>query len=313
MLVAGRSRAPVWPARARLPSTAAANVAPQCDAGLASQVLRTGKAMKLRVYCSDADLDSPTVNHSSPDHGTLGTFVFNPGANALRGDLHARRRLHRAGHFNFNAYDGTTDDVDVRLQPDITSQPRAPCEPNGAVHTKVSDRRWIFNVFCADQDAQTRTSTTRSSPAGPGPRHLGTLVELAVHYTPNTSFSGADTSRSGPPTAGSRRLYSAAHPHCEHAALPRPRRPCQIRSGRGALPGHRLHAARRRLRSRPLRDRHAAGQGQRSPERHRASRASAAFFEADGGAEGADSYTSGSRAAAARAHSSRRRSPPARP
>ena len=48
-----------------------------------------------------------TVNHSSPDRGTLGTFVFNPGANAYEATFTPAAAYTGPDDFNFTASDGT--------------------------------------------------------------------------------------------------------------------------------------------------------------------------------------------------------------
>ncbi len=270
------------------PSTAAANVAPQCDAGLASQVLRTGKAMKLRVYCSDADLDSLTVNHSSPDHGTLGTFVFNPGANAYEATFTPAGAYTGPDDFNFTASDGTTTTSTYGFNLIITENHAPRCEPNGAVHTKVNQAVEL-NVFCADQDAQDQ-ELTYTTVAGQGPDHgsLGPVVDLAVQYTPNTNFSGADhftirASDGALADSYSQLIHIANTPLCTTPPA------VQIRSGTGRFlgidctrPDDDTGTARYEIGTPPAKGTVSPSGLTSNPER---------FYEADSGASGADSYT----------------------
>ena len=270
------------------PSTAAANVAPQCDAGLASQVLRTGKPMKLRVYCSDADLDSLTVNHSSPDHGTLGTFVFNPGANAYEATFTPAASYTGPDDFNFTASDGTATTSTYGFNLIITENHAPRCEPNGAVHTKVNQAVEL-NVFCADQDAQDQ-ELTYTTVAGQGPDHgsLGPVVDLAVQYTPNTNFSGADhftirASDGALADSYSQLIHIANTPLCTTPPA------VQIRSGTGRFlgidctrPDDDTGTARYEIGTPPTKGTVSPSGLTSNPER---------FYEADSGASGADSYT----------------------
>ena len=137
------------------PTTAAANVAPQCDAGLASQVLRTGKPLKLRVYCSDADLDTLTIAHSSPDHGTLGAFTFNPAAGAYEATFTPAASYTGPDDFNFTASDGTVTTPTYGFNLVITENHAPAANPPGPP-TRRSTR-----PSCSASSALTRMRRTR--------------------------------------------------------------------------------------------------------------------------------------------------------
>ena len=175
-----------------LPQSAAANVAPQCNAGLASQILRTGKPVTLRVFCSDDDGNPLTVSHTSTDHGTLGGFTWESSTNAYKATYTPAAGYTGPDDFNFTASDGTATSTAYGFNLIITENHAPHCEPTGAVHTKVNQAVEL-NVFCSDQDTQDQ-DLTYSTLAGQGPDHgsLGPVQGLTVQYTPSNGYSGAD-------------------------------------------------------------------------------------------------------------------------
>jgi hypothetical protein len=105
-------------ALAAAPTVAAANVAPQCQTGINSQVLRTGKPSTVQVFCSDPDGDALTLAAvGAPSQGTLGpvsggTVLYTPDAGQFGADS-----------FTYRASDGTANSAAATVNVTITRAP----------------------------------------------------------------------------------------------------------------------------------------------------------------------------------------------
>ena len=257
------SRCSRWPPRRPPPRTSR----PQCDAGLASQVLRTGKpteAPRLLLrrrsrHADDRPIRARITARSAPSRST-------------RPPTPTRRRSRPPpptpgpDDFNFTASDGTVTTPTYGFNLIITENHAPRCEPNGAVHTKV-DEAVQLNVFCADQDAQDQ-DLTYTTIAGQGPDHgsLGPVDRSDGRVHAEHQLQRRRPLHDPRLRRHARRYLHAGRPRRQHAAVRDPAGradPLRHRS----LPGRRLHAAGRRHRHRPLRDRHPADQGHGQPER----------------------------------------------
>jgi hypothetical protein len=274
-------------ASAWAPPNAAANVAPQCQTGLNSQILRTGKPLALRVHCSDPDLDPLTIGQSSPDHGTLSAFTH------VSGDTYEATYTPAASYtgpddFAVTASDGTATTPTYGFDLIITENHAPHCQPTGVVHTKVDEVAQI-GVFCSDADTQDQ-QLTYTIPTGQGPQHgtLGPVVDSLVEYTPANGFSGAD----GFTIRASDGMFADTYSQVVHVAdtpLCATPPPAQIRSGTGRYlsvactrPADDTGVARYEIGTQPA-------QGTLSPSGTSSNQQR--FYQADGGASGADSYT----------------------
>ena len=165
------------------------NATPSCS-GLRQQRDAAQRQADHRVgQLLDNDGDALTIHHTTPAHGTLGAFAYNPEAFSYQATyrraasyagpsllLHRRRRRRDLGQH--------------RLRPD---GPRsAQCQQNGTFHTKVDQPLSVF-VFCSDQDANDQ-DLTYTVVSGGGTAHgtLGTLQNSQIQYTPANGFTGTD-------------------------------------------------------------------------------------------------------------------------
>ena len=90
------------------PAPAAAQGPPSCDTTSNSQILRTGKPLTLSVSCFDADGDTVTVSHGSPDHGSLSAFVRNAQSGRFEATYTPAGTYTGPDDFTFTASDGSS-------------------------------------------------------------------------------------------------------------------------------------------------------------------------------------------------------------
>jgi len=219
-------------ALAAAPTVAAANVAPQCQTGINSQVLRTGKPSTVQVFCSDPDNQPLTIQATTPDHGTLSSFAYNGDVDAYEATFTPAGSYTGPDDFAFVATDGSAFSPSYGFELVITENHAPRCEPTGAVHTKVGEPV-DAHVFCSDGDIQDQ-NLTYTTVAGQGPDHgsVGTVDDQTVVYTPTGGYSGRDhfTIRASDGQLSdtySQVIHVADTPLCETPA------PVQIRSGKG--------------------------------------------------------------------------------
>jgi Bacterial Ig domain len=200
-------------ALAAMPAGAqAANVAPECQLGINSQILRTGKPTKLQVFCSDPDGQALTIGHTTPEHGTLGSFAYNASSDAYEATYTPAGTYTGPDDFAFTVSDGQATSPSYGYDLVITENHAPRCEPTNAFHTKV-DEPVLLNVFCADQDIQDQ-NLTYSTVTGQGPDHgsLGPVSDQTVEYTPSSRSTGSRSTAPSCRRARRRRCRGASAP-----------------------------------------------------------------------------------------------------
>ena len=209
-------------------SVAVTNAAPSCSTFGNEQTLRTGKPIKLHVNCFDIDGDPVTVGHTTPAHGTLGAFDFDPNSGDYSATYTPSGSYTGPDTFSFSASDGASNSASSDFDLIVTANHAPQCEDNGPSHAGRHRRLGLLLLH-------------RPGRPGPGAHlHAGRRRRARARHARAGRTSRSTTRRAPASPARTRsaprlRRRAGGHlrpdaPRREHAAV-HPAPAVQVRSG----------------------------------------------------------------------------------